>query len=198
MKRKSYVNARFLLSENERFGLVFVKTGSINSGTAVNFFSLLVEDGFHAIHSVVGVPPVTGVHAVQSWHLIAASINFLLASHLLLESFFSFILVTIVDRVLNIAGISSIVGFHVIVDFSVIVGFPAVLVALVLLATLLLLAFLLLIVSHLLLLFLLLLSFLCTVLQASMLVLAVLVEGGSLMLLCIPLLCAWAILYKCH
>jgi hypothetical protein len=24
--------ARFLLSENERFGLVFVKTGSINSG----------------------------------------------------------------------------------------------------------------------------------------------------------------------
>ena len=27
--------ARFLLSENERFGLVFVKTGSINSGTGV-------------------------------------------------------------------------------------------------------------------------------------------------------------------
>ena len=26
-------NARFLLSENERFGLVFVKTVSINSGT---------------------------------------------------------------------------------------------------------------------------------------------------------------------
>jgi hypothetical protein len=26
-------NARFLLSENERFGLVFVKTWSINSGT---------------------------------------------------------------------------------------------------------------------------------------------------------------------
>jgi hypothetical protein len=26
-------NARFLLSENERFELVFVKTGSINSGT---------------------------------------------------------------------------------------------------------------------------------------------------------------------
>jgi hypothetical protein len=25
--------ARFLLSENDRFGLVFVKTGSINSGT---------------------------------------------------------------------------------------------------------------------------------------------------------------------
>jgi hypothetical protein len=28
--------ARFLLSEIERFGLVFVKTGSINSGTGVS------------------------------------------------------------------------------------------------------------------------------------------------------------------
>jgi hypothetical protein len=32
---KTSQNARFLLSENERFGLVFVKTGSINSGTRV-------------------------------------------------------------------------------------------------------------------------------------------------------------------
>jgi hypothetical protein len=32
---KSSQNARFLLSENERFGLVFVKTGSINSGTGL-------------------------------------------------------------------------------------------------------------------------------------------------------------------
>jgi hypothetical protein len=32
---KTNQNARFLLSENERFGLVFVKTGSINSGTGV-------------------------------------------------------------------------------------------------------------------------------------------------------------------
>jgi hypothetical protein len=32
---KTIQNARFLLSENERFGLVFVKTGSINSGTDV-------------------------------------------------------------------------------------------------------------------------------------------------------------------
>jgi hypothetical protein len=32
---KTSQNARFLLSENERFGLVFVKTGPINSGTAV-------------------------------------------------------------------------------------------------------------------------------------------------------------------
>ncbi len=32
---KTSQNARFLLSKNERFGLVFVKTGSINSGTAL-------------------------------------------------------------------------------------------------------------------------------------------------------------------
>jgi hypothetical protein len=31
---KTSQNDRFLLSENERFGLVFVKTGSINSGNA--------------------------------------------------------------------------------------------------------------------------------------------------------------------
>ncbi len=33
---KTCQNARFLLSENERFGLVFVKTGSINSGTGLH------------------------------------------------------------------------------------------------------------------------------------------------------------------
>jgi hypothetical protein len=33
---KTSQNARFLLSENERFGLVFVKTGSINSGTGLH------------------------------------------------------------------------------------------------------------------------------------------------------------------
>jgi hypothetical protein len=33
---KTSQNARFLLSENERFGLVFVKTGSINSGTVLH------------------------------------------------------------------------------------------------------------------------------------------------------------------
>jgi hypothetical protein len=32
---KTSQNARFLLSENERFELVFVKTGSINSGTGI-------------------------------------------------------------------------------------------------------------------------------------------------------------------
>ncbi len=37
---KTSQNARFLLSENERFGLVFVKTGSINSGTK-ELYSLL-------------------------------------------------------------------------------------------------------------------------------------------------------------
>jgi hypothetical protein len=37
---KTSQNARFLLSENERFGLVFVKTGSINSGT-VEFDDLI-------------------------------------------------------------------------------------------------------------------------------------------------------------
>ncbi len=36
---KTSQNARFLLSENERFGLVFVKTGSINSGTVINIHS---------------------------------------------------------------------------------------------------------------------------------------------------------------
>ncbi len=33
---KTSQHARFLVSENERFGLVFVKTGSINSGTVVS------------------------------------------------------------------------------------------------------------------------------------------------------------------
>ena len=40
---KTSQNARFLLSENERFGLVFVKTGSINSGTAGNEISIKLE-----------------------------------------------------------------------------------------------------------------------------------------------------------
>jgi hypothetical protein len=40
---KTSQNARFLLSENERFGLVFVKTGSINSGTG-NFKGTMSGD----------------------------------------------------------------------------------------------------------------------------------------------------------
>ncbi len=35
---KTSQNARFLLSENERFGLVFVKTGSINSGIDLSYY----------------------------------------------------------------------------------------------------------------------------------------------------------------
>ncbi len=42
---KTSQNARFLLSENERFGLVFMKTGSINSGTGKFFLILMIE--FH-------------------------------------------------------------------------------------------------------------------------------------------------------
>ncbi len=40
---KTSQNARFLLSENERFGLVFVKTGSINSGTGVFWYKLMIS-----------------------------------------------------------------------------------------------------------------------------------------------------------
>ncbi len=42
---KTSQNARFLLSENERFGLVFVKTGSINSGTGKKKVEEIVEYG---------------------------------------------------------------------------------------------------------------------------------------------------------
>ncbi len=38
---KTSQNARFLLSENERFGLVSVKTGSINSGTGIRKLPLV-------------------------------------------------------------------------------------------------------------------------------------------------------------
>ncbi len=53
---KTSHNGRFLLSENERFGLVFVKTGSINSGTGVkgvlcnirsDFIKILVREHWH-------------------------------------------------------------------------------------------------------------------------------------------------------
>ncbi len=43
---KTSQNARFLLSENERFGLVFVKTGSINSGTVFTRI-VLASDTVH-------------------------------------------------------------------------------------------------------------------------------------------------------
>ncbi len=41
---KTSQNARFLLSENERFGLVFVKTGSINSGTGKPAISKIMKE----------------------------------------------------------------------------------------------------------------------------------------------------------
>ncbi len=48
---KTSQNARFLLSENERFGLVFVKTGSINSGTG-DFKCREVKTGFYRNRSM--------------------------------------------------------------------------------------------------------------------------------------------------
>jgi hypothetical protein len=39
---KTSQNARFLLSENERFELVFVKTGSLNSGTGEEELKYLI------------------------------------------------------------------------------------------------------------------------------------------------------------
>jgi hypothetical protein len=50
---KTSQNARFLLSENERFGLVFVKTGSINSGTGVEV-KTTVAAVFKKIHNSEG------------------------------------------------------------------------------------------------------------------------------------------------
>ncbi len=59
---KTSQNARFLLSENERFGLVFVKTGSINSGTVVNLSKLAASSSFclwiysaSALHSLLSL-----------------------------------------------------------------------------------------------------------------------------------------------
>jgi hypothetical protein len=47
---KTSQNARFLLSENERFGLVFVKTRSINSGTDIFCILALKETPPHPTH----------------------------------------------------------------------------------------------------------------------------------------------------
>ncbi len=48
---KTSQNARFILSENERFGLVFVKTGSINSGTGYGSRAPLKPDPIR-IHNI--------------------------------------------------------------------------------------------------------------------------------------------------
>jgi hypothetical protein len=58
---KTSQNARFLLSENERFGLVFVKTGSINSGTGLFLqlrFSRHIQYSFEKILSFSLYGPV--------------------------------------------------------------------------------------------------------------------------------------------
>jgi hypothetical protein len=47
---KTSQNARFLSSENEHFGLVFVKTGSINSGTGVHIITPLQKFFRYAQH----------------------------------------------------------------------------------------------------------------------------------------------------
>jgi hypothetical protein len=47
---KTSQNARFLLSENERFGLVFVKTGSINSGIGHHATSSYVPQRIILLH----------------------------------------------------------------------------------------------------------------------------------------------------
>ena len=54
---KTSQNARFLLSENERFGLVFVKTGSINSGTDIS----LPNHGISYLQTLIDDTPCSGV-----------------------------------------------------------------------------------------------------------------------------------------
>jgi hypothetical protein len=57
---KTSQNARFLLSENERFGLVFVKTGSINSGTgSLNLQNELTEPLVYHQPSYAKLPEYT-------------------------------------------------------------------------------------------------------------------------------------------
>jgi hypothetical protein len=64
---KTSQNARFLLSENERFGLVFVKTGSINSGTGP---FLLEKEGSNAKERAPNYQYLTlYVSADSSWRV---------------------------------------------------------------------------------------------------------------------------------
>ncbi len=48
----------FSMTKNERFGLVFTKTGSINSGTAVAVLPAIVVSDVSSVPAVVGVPTV--------------------------------------------------------------------------------------------------------------------------------------------
>jgi hypothetical protein len=68
---KTSQNARFLLSENERFGLVFVKTGSINSGTglhvmkAVKEHAVTVSSGYCDVALVLHPYAITKISTVE-------------------------------------------------------------------------------------------------------------------------------------
>jgi hypothetical protein len=63
---KTSQNARFLLSENERFGLVFVKTGSINSGKGDAHSSEDPTYIFLEMRRVRGLVPHYYIHASVS------------------------------------------------------------------------------------------------------------------------------------
>ncbi len=58
---KTSQNARFLLSENERFGLVFVKIGSINSGT-----DLLKSSGSEIIQQYI-YQSISELHSIDGY-----------------------------------------------------------------------------------------------------------------------------------
>ncbi len=58
---KTSQNARFLLSENERFGLVFVKTGSINSGTGGHKKTQHQQDAWNVPVRSVAAEPLNNV-----------------------------------------------------------------------------------------------------------------------------------------
>jgi hypothetical protein len=67
---KTSQNARFLLSENERFGLVFVKTGSKNSGTA------LCSAGAHRLCKVaLFLPYVSNYRATRTVNDLADAVS---------------------------------------------------------------------------------------------------------------------------
>jgi hypothetical protein len=72
---KTSQNARFLLSENERFGLVFVKTGSINSGTG-RYYATLIEMFYNNFRlKVVSLDPSSENGFVPTCRLNAAWIT---------------------------------------------------------------------------------------------------------------------------
>ncbi len=66
---KTSQNARFLLSENERFGLVFVKTGSINSGTELKRSHICSA---HITHTPTSISSCWG-SAIENIKLVSQS-----------------------------------------------------------------------------------------------------------------------------